>query len=185
MKVIIRSLLILLTVLVSAAGAKDKDKGLRVTANLKGAQEVPVVLTVATGTFRGVVSPDNQSINWELSYSGLQGTVTQAHIHIAQKSVNGGITIWLCQTATNTPPAGPTAQQCTPGSGLFTGTITSANVIAIGTQQVGTGDLANVIAAMRGGNAYANVHTSLSPGGEIRGQIKALGENDDDDDDED
>ena len=34
----------------------------------------------------------------QLTYTGLQGTVTQAHIHVAQPSVNGSIVIWLCQT---------------------------------------------------------------------------------------
>ncbi|PYR39954.1 MAG: hypothetical protein DMF93_12425 [Acidobacteria bacterium] len=37
------------------------------------------------------------------------------------------------------------------------------------------GELADVIAAICAGVAYANVHT-LSPGGEIRGQIKASDE---------
>jgi hypothetical protein len=40
-------------------------------------------------------------------------------------------------------------------------------------QQLTTGDLAEIIAAIRAGAAYANVHTNLSPGGEIRGQIRA------------
>jgi CHRD domain len=55
-----------------------------------------------------------------------------------------------------------------------TGTITTANVIAgaTATQQLVAGDLAAVIAAIRSGAAYANVHTTPSPGGEIRGQIK-------------
>ena len=43
----------------------------------------------------------------------------------------------------------------------------------MGPQQLTKGDLTEVIAAMRVGAAYANVHTSLSPGGEIRGQIRA------------
>ena len=38
-------------------------------------------------------------------------------------------------------------------------------------QQLTAGDLAEVIRAIRAGAAYANVHTDLSPGGEIRGQI--------------
>ena len=36
-----------------------------------------------------------------------------------------------------------------------------------------TGDLAEVIAAMRAGAAYEDVHTNLSPGCEIRRQIRA------------
>jgi hypothetical protein len=39
-------------------------------------------------------------------------------------------------------------------------------------QQLTAGDLAEVIRAIRAGAAYANVHTDLSPGGEIRGQIE-------------
>jgi hypothetical protein len=57
------------------------------------------------------------------------------------------------------------------------GTIQAANVIAGATasQQLAVGDLAAVVAAIRAGVAYANVHTTLSPGGEIRGQIRVVG----------
>lgn len=146
----------------------------RIKASLIGYEEVPSVSTVALGDFNAQISPNDQSIDYELTYSGLQATVQQAHIHVAQLSVNGSIVIWLCQTTTPfLDPAGK-APQC-PQSGTVRGTITSANVIAgsITTQQLTAGDLAEVIAAMRAGAAYANVHTSLSPGGEIRGQIRA------------
>lgn len=144
-----------------------------IQATLIGDEEVPFVSTVASGEFVAMINKDDQSIDYQLTYSGLQGTVTQAHIHVAQLSVNGSIVVWLCQTAAAPGPAGtPT---CTPGSGTFTGTITAANVVAGGTasQQLAAGELAEVIAAMRAGAAYANVHTSLSLGGEIRGQIGA------------
>src|SRR5262252_8638192 len=146
----------------------------RIQAALTGYEEVPAVNTVASGEFLAQISPDGQTIEYELSYSGLQGSVQQAHIHVAQLSVNGSIVIWLCQTAT--PFLDPTghAPQC-PQAGTVTGTITSANVIAgsMPAQQLTAGDLAEVIAAIRAGAAYANVHTNLSPGGEIRGQISA------------
>jgi CHRD domain len=186
MKLLFRAALVVLT-LFSVAGAKD-NKSPFLHAKLIGFQEVPVVSTVATGEFRGVINPGDQSINFTLTYSGLQGAVTQAHIHLAQRSVNGGIVIWFCKTTQADAPAGtPT---CTNGSGSFSGTITAANVVAIGganvSQQVGAGELAKVIAAIRAGKAYANVHTNLSTGGEIRGQIEVVRrENDDGDDDED
>ena len=143
-----------------------------IQATLSGYQEVPAVSTVAAGEFRAKISHDDQFIDYELSYSGLQGTVTQAHIHVAQRSVNGSIVIWLCGTATNPGPAG--TQAC-PASGTIIGTITAANVVAgsIASQQIAAGELAEVIAAMRARAAYVNVHTNLSAGGEIRGQIRA------------
>ena len=74
--------------------ASDKKKEQLLPANLQGSQEVPVVSTVATGKFRGVINPGDQSITYDFTYSGLQGTATQqAHIHIGQRNVNGGIVI--------------------------------------------------------------------------------------------
>jgi hypothetical protein len=174
-------LMVLATILVSASMVHANDEGSVLRAHLRGFQEVPVVSTVASGEFRGVIDPTNSSILFDLSYSGIQGKVTQAHIHVGQRSVNGGIVIWFCQTTTNPGPAGtPT---CSEGSGHFTGTITSANVVAPTgantSQQIGNGDFDKVLEAIRAGKAYANVHSDLSPGGEIRGQIKVVTRHDD------
>jgi hypothetical protein len=143
----------------------------RIKASLIGFQEVPVVSTVARGEFDATISEDEQSIIYELTYSGLQAPVTQAHIHVAQRGVNGSIVIWLCGTTTNPGPAG--TQTC-PQSGTITGTITAGDVVAASmtSQQLEAGELDEVIAAIRARVAYANVHTDLSPGGEIRGQIR-------------
>ncbi len=158
-----------------------------IRSKLSGAQEVPVVSTVGSGQFKAKISPDEQRIDWELSYEGMQATVTQAHIHIAQRGVNGGIVLWLCGT-TNIPappgtpgPAGTAV--CTSPSGQFSGTFTGANVQAVATQQFATGELNEVIAAIRAGFAYANVHTVVSPGGEVRGQLRARGHHHGGDDD--
>ena len=100
--------------------------------------------------------------------------MTQSHIHVGQLGVNGSIVIFLCQTATNPDPTG-LAPPC-PQEGTVSGTITAANVIAGSTapQQLAAGDLPAVVAAIRAGAAYANVHTTPSPGGEIRGQIRVI-----------
>jgi hypothetical protein len=143
-----------------------------IEASLIGFQEVPAVSTVASGEFHATISEDEQSIEYELTYSGLQATVTQGHIHVAQRGVNGSIVIWLCDTEAVPGPAG--TQKC-PQSGKISGTITAANVVAgsMTSQQLGAGELDEVIEAIRARVAYANVHTDLSPGGEIRGQIRA------------
>ena len=145
----------------------------RIQADLIGYEEVPAVSTVATGRFRAQISQNDQSIDYELTYSGLQGNVTQAHIHVAQLGVNGGIVLWLCQTTTNPSPT-PGTPTCPAGSGTVTGTLTAADVLAGNqpSQQLTVGDLDEVLRAIRAGAAYANVHTDLSSGGEIRGQIR-------------
>ena len=63
-----------------------------------------------------------------------------------------------------------------PPRGDRVGLITAANVIAGATasQQLRAGDLAAVVTAIWAGMAYANVHTTVSPGGEIRGQIRGI-----------
>jgi hypothetical protein len=145
----------------------DLDTQLRTP--LIGFEEVPSVSTRANGELLLRVNGDGNFIDYQLRYSGLQGQVRQAHIHFAQTAVNGPIVIWLCQTAATPGPAG--TQTC-PQSGTITGTISAANVLgAPGAQQLPPGDLSRIIAAIRGGAAYANVHTDLSPGGEIRGQV--------------
>jgi len=159
-----------------AAPAVFADNGGdKIRARLTGYEEVPAVSTPASGEFEARISRDEGMIEYELSYSGLQGSVSQAHIHFAQKAVNGSIVLWLCQTPGTPAPAAVAGltPQC-PQSGTVTGTLTAANVIAATTtsQLILAGELAEVIAAIRAGRAYVNVHAlPLNPGGEIRGQI--------------
>jgi len=143
-------------------------------ALLTGYEESPSVSTTGTGVFTATIDVDGDTIVYTETYSGLQGTVTQSHIHVGQLGVNGSIVIFLCQTAANPDPTG-LAPQC-PQAGTVSGTITAANVIAgsTTTQQLQAGDLSAVITAIRAGAAYANVHTTPSPGGEIRGQIRTI-----------
>jgi hypothetical protein len=145
-----------------------RGRGDRMFAHLTPEQETPAVSSVARGRFS--VELDDDQVEYELSFEGLQGTITQAHIHFGQQNVAGGIMVWLCGTATNPGPAG--TQVC-PQSGTVTGTITAANVVATGgAQQIANGEFAEFLAALKKELAYANVHTNLSGSGEIRGQIK-------------
>jgi hypothetical protein len=161
---VVGSLLALATV------AKAEELG----ALLTGYEESPSVSTTGSGEFTAAVEPDGEVIQYTETYSALQGTVTQSHIHVGQLGVNGSIVIFLCQTAANPDPTG-LAPEC-PQEGTVSGTITAANVIAgsMAPQQLAAGDLAAVLTAIRAGAAYANVHTDVSPGGEIRGQIRTI-----------
>ena len=172
--------------LATTAALADRD-GDKIRARLTGYEEVPSVSTTGKGEFEAKISRDEGLIEYELSYSGLQGTVQQSHIHFAQRAVNGSIVVWLCQTATTPAPAAVAGlTPFCPQSGTVTGQITAANVIAATTtsQMITAGELAEVIAAIRAGRAYANVHTTpLNPGGEIRGQLGDRGRGHGHDDD--
>src|SRR5258706_13081927 len=82
----------------STAGADDK-----IRATLMGFQEVPAVSTEATGTFEAVISPNGDAIDYEITYSGMQGTVTQSHRHVGQRRGNGGVGPWVVGTAVDVP----------------------------------------------------------------------------------
>ena len=161
--------------LVSGLARADTDDDRTIRARLSGFQEVPVVSTTGNGEFKGKINKQTGEIDYEFSYADMQGTVLQAHIHIAQRGVNGGITVWLCQSATNPAPAAVAAftPVCSSPAFSSSGTITAGSVIGPGgAQQLGAGELAELVTALRAGVAYANVHTTLSPGGEIRGQVQ-------------
>ncbi|HSD51128.1 MAG TPA: CHRD domain-containing protein [Candidatus Methylomirabilis sp.] len=137
---------------------------------MQGFQEIPAISSEAKGEFRGKIGKQDDSIEYELSYKGLTGNVTQAHIHFAQKGVIGGISVWLCQSATN---PGPIGVPVCPLEGTVTGTLTAANVIGPAGQGIAAGEFSELVRAIRAGVTYANVHSSQFPGGEIRGQINA------------
>ena len=153
-----------------ATGAKAEQIG----ALLTGYEESPAVSTTGRGEFTATIDADSDTILYTETYSGLQGPVTQSHLHVGQLSVNGSVVIFLCQTVANPDPTG-LAPEC-PQEGSVSGVIMAANVIAgsQAPQQLAAGDLAAVVAAIRAGATYANVHTALSTGGEIRGQIRTI-----------
>jgi len=164
----------------SLSSVSADDGGKRsFSARLKGFNEVPSISTTAEGSFRARLSADGTSLHYTLSYEGLSATVTQAHIHLAQQHVNGGIMVWLCQTATNTDPTG-LAPLCPATEGTVEGDITAANIIQVGNpaapppgvQGIVAGEFEEFIRALRKDSGYANVHTTNFQGGEIRGQVR-------------
>ncbi len=64
------------------------------------------------GTFEATLNDAGDQLSYTLSYSTLNGTVTQAHIHVGQRFVAAGISAFLCSNLSN-PPAGTQAYQRT------------------------------------------------------------------------
>jgi hypothetical protein len=147
----------------------DNLRGLR--AELTGYQEIPVLSTTGSGSFSAQISQDESQVEWQLSYQDTESLVQQAHIHFAARSINGPVIVFLCSNLGN-GPAG--TQACPPAPATVEGTFSAADVLAGGAAQgLEAGNLEEFIAAIRAGVTYANVHTVVRPGGEIRGQISA------------
>jgi hypothetical protein len=155
--------------------AEADGNGRTLRADLHGFEETPLTLSsTGSGEFVARISQDDSSFEYKLSFEDLEGTVTQSHIHLGRRGLSGGISIWLCGTATNPGPAG-TPSCGGPNSGEVTGSVSATNVIGPAGQGIAATEFAEVLKAMRAGATYANVHSTLYPGGEIRGQIRGLG----------
>lgn len=148
------------------AGQAMADRGGRqMKARLSGYDEVPSVSSTGRGQFLARIADDGGALDYTLSYQNLEGTTTSAaHIHFGQPGVNGGVSAFLC--------GGGGKPACPPVSGSVSGTLVAADVVGPASQGIAAGELAELIAAMRQGATYANVHTDKHPSGEIRGQIK-------------
>jgi hypothetical protein len=151
-----------------ADDANPSEAGDNFSATLSGAEEVPAVPTTATGT--ATLTITGTEITYTVNTSGLLNPVV-SHIHIAPPGQNGPVRLNLCGTGAPVPA-------CTPGDGVLA---TGTNGTVVGSPPITFDDL---VAAMRAGNAYVNVHTddgvgqpNTGPGdmasGEIRGQIVA------------
>jgi CHRD domain len=152
-----------------ALAVSDGDREKSLEAKLKGSEEVPAVVTKAQGEFKAKISMDERSFDYELSYDDLKGKVTQGHIHVGQKGVNGGIAVFLCDS--EFIQGTPGTPRC-PDSGTVRGTISASEVIGPKEQGIGRGEFEELLRAIRKGETYVNVHTTSFPDGEIRGQIK-------------
>ena len=145
----------------------------RISEDLTGYEETGTtagaVSTTGNGTFTARISNDESRIDWELSYADLEGAIQQSHIHFGQKSVTGPISVFLCTNLGN-GPAG--TQPCPAPPATISGTITAADVTNLANERgISAGELDELIAAIRAGATYVNIHSTRWPGGEIRSQV--------------
>ena len=141
---------------------------LHLMATLKPLEEIPTNVTDGTGTFKATINNDN-TITFTLTYANLSTPVVQAHIHIGATKTNGAVAIFFCGPASS--PAHQTCPNDATNSGTVTDTVGASDVV-IDAQGVSPGEFGKVLRAIVNQATYANVHTTLLPGGEIRGQIR-------------
>ncbi len=137
-------------------------------ADLSGYNEVPTLSSPAKAEFDAKISKDETRIDYQLKYSGFVTPLLQAHLHLGRRAVNGGVMVFICSNLGNGPAGTPT---CPTPAGTVTGTWTAASVVGPTAQGIAPGELAEVISAIRAGAAYANMHSTAFPAGEIRDQV--------------
>ena len=112
-------------------------------ANLTAGQEVPPAASSASGMAEVQFNENTNKVTWKVTYSGLTGPATGAHIHgPAAAGANAGVLIPFAGNLDAQPIMGEV-------------TVTSAQY-----------------ADMAAGLYYVNIHTARFPGGEIRGQLR-------------
>jgi hypothetical protein len=112
------------------------------TARLSGRAEVPKTDSKGKGKLDASFDTQTKVLNYTLSFDGLTGPATAAHIHgPANRSESAGVVAPLGAKS----PASPVS-----------GTVTLTD---------------DQVKMLQSSKLYANVHTAANPGGEIRGQI--------------
>jgi hypothetical protein len=149
------------------AGANHSDGQRAFITALKGGNEVPAVETDGFGVSVMRLNRAETRLSFALITVHLED-IHMAHIHCGAAGENGPVVAFLF---------GPANPMVTKNGLLSSGTLTDANVIprSEGSPPLScptvVNDLADVIALIREGDAYVNVHTMDNPGGEIRGQL--------------
>jgi len=116
------------------------------TFEMNGGQEVPPVTTQATGAGVITIDRDQLSAHYMVVYSGLEGTFSASHFHNAPPGVSGGV-----------------IHNITSQYNAFGG--------AYGYWDETSTPVFTASPLFQNNEIYINVHSSLHPSGEIRGNI--------------
>ena len=111
------------------------------TASLNGNNEVPSVTTSGTATGWFILDASMSSLTYRITYAQLSSAFTAAHFHLGAVGIGGGVVMPITTFTGNT------------ASGTWSNIPDS------------------LVAKLLNGNIYVNIHTTLHPGGEIRGQV--------------
>ena len=144
--------------------------------NLDGPSESPANASPGIGFATITIDSILNTLRVQVTFSGLLGTTTASHIHSPTPSPFTGV----AGVATTTPSFAGFPLNVT--SGTFDNTLdltlASSYNPAFVTANGGTTASAEaaLLAGIATGEAYLNIHTSVVPGGEIRGFLVAVPE---------
>lgn len=121
------------------------------TYELSGDQEVPSVMTDASGSGIVSIDRDQTNVHFMMAYNDLTGPQTMAHFHNAPEGANGGVLFAL--------------------GAFFDQSETFDAAFGYWTDMDETPFDATAAEAFREGEVYVNIHTATNAGGELRGQV--------------
>jgi hypothetical protein len=155
-----------------------RDRARTFRATLLGFNEVSPKSTPAHGRLTLRIGSDatGPKIDFVLTYADFQQPTPPpdppvaiapgaAHVHFAPTKVNGGVSFFFC--------GGGGKPACPPAPARVTGTVRPADIVGPADQGIAAGEFNEIVTAIRAGLAYGNVHTTMFPGGEIRGQLQS------------
>lgn len=132
------------------------------TAHLNSENETSAVESNAQGQAIFTLSADGTVLHYKLIVANIEN-VFVSHIHCGAAETSGPPIAFLFEGAPSNF-----------NGVLAEGDITDANIIDRSAAACGeaVSTFEDLVARLRNGTAYVNVHTSAYPGGEIRGQIQ-------------
>ncbi|MEO7494195.1 MAG: CHRD domain-containing protein [Massilia sp.] len=171
-----RLLISLSAFLLSSAGSAAQASIFNYVAVLNGASESPANASPGTGIANIVIDDIANLMTIHVVFSGLLGTTTASHIHCCT-------TVPLTATAgvaTTTPnflgfPLGVTSGTYDVALNLLAASTYNPAYVTANGGSTATAEAA-LLAGIAAGRSYYNIHTSVVPGGEIRGFLVAVPE---------
>jgi hypothetical protein len=142
-------------------------------ADLDGPSESPANDSPGSGSTRVTVDSILHTMRVEVTFADLEGLTTASHIHIGRPT--GGVV-----TTVPTFPGFPLGVQSGTYDQTFDLTLASTYNPSFLNNAVNLGNVtqaeSTLLAGLAGGDAYLNVHSTIYPGGEIRGFLAPVPE---------
>jgi hypothetical protein len=144
--------------LVFVAGVGSAQaQNLNFRAQLSGANEVPGVVSGSGGTATISLNPATRAVTYKIDVYNMPSGTTAAHFHAGGPGVSGPVVVNF------------TVVNNISNDFAISGTATATDLVPRFAQGIGSWE--DFVQALTLGQIYVNVHSSVNPGGEIRGQV--------------
>jgi CHRD domain len=144
-----------LALLVGTASAEAQN--LNFTALLSGANETPGIASGAGGTATITLNTATRAVTYRIDVYNMPSGTTAAHFHTGGPGVAGPVVVNF------------TVQTNVSNDFSISGTATASDLVS--RQAQGIGSWEDFVQALTLGQIYVNVHSTVNPGGEVRGQV--------------